>query len=124
MSFTKKDRTIQSKSGKTSPELSPSVLSEALALALKEEFGALASSVKTVARLTNSNERAVRNWFDGKNSPSADNLVILMRHSDQILRTVLELADRRDLVLAVGLSGLRTQLVDVLAAIDNAQRED
>jgi len=121
MSFTKKDRTFQSNSGKTFPKLSPTVLSEALAMALKVEFGALASSIKTVARLTNSNERAVRNWFDGKNSPSADNLVVLMQHSDQILRTVLELAGRRDLVLAVGLSGLRAQLVGVLTAIDNAQ---
>ncbi|MBA3054269.1 MAG: hypothetical protein FP826_04900 [Sphingomonadales bacterium] len=121
MSFTEKDRKLRSKPGNSFPELSPSTLSAALALALKTEFGALASSVKTVARLTNSNERAVRNWFDGKNSPSADNLVILMHHSDQILRTVLELADRRDLVLAVGLSGLRAQLVDVLAAIDSAQ---
>ncbi|WP_156843193.1 hypothetical protein [Novosphingobium aquimarinum] len=121
MSFTEKDRKLRSKSGNSFPELSPSSLSAALALALKAEFGALASSVKTVARLTNSNERAVRNWFEGKNSPSSDNLVVLMRHSDQILRTVLELADRRDLVLAVGLSGLRAQLVDVLAAIDNAQ---
>ncbi|MDG5749163.1 hypothetical protein P8Q88_13360 [Qipengyuania sp. XHP0207] len=121
MSFTKKDRSLQSKSGKTFPELSPSALSEALALALKQEFGALPSSVKTVAKLTSSNERAVRNWFDGKNSPSADNLVILMRHSDQILRTVLELADRRDLMLAVGLAGLRAQLVDVLSAIDEVQ---
>ncbi|MDC7812786.1 hypothetical protein [Sphingomonas koreensis] len=121
MSFTEKDRKLRSTPGNSFPELSPSTLSAALALALKTEFGALASSVKTVARLTNSNERAVRNWFDGKNSPSADNLVILMRHSDQIVRTVLELADRRDLVLAVGLSGLRAQLVDVLAAIDSAQ---
>lgn len=63
----------------------------------------------------------MRNWFDGKNSPSSDNLVVLVRHSDQILRTVLELVDRRDLVLAVGLSGLRAQLLDVLAAIDHAQ---
>jgi tRNA A37 threonylcarbamoyladenosine synthetase subunit TsaC/SUA5/YrdC len=118
MSFAKKDRSLQSDSGKTFPELTPSKLSAALAKALKQEFGALASSVKTVAKLTNSNERAVRKWFDGKNSPSADNLIVLMRHSDQILRTVLELADRRDLVLAVGLSGLRAQLVDVLSAID------
>ena len=121
MSFTKNDRTIQSKSGKTFPKLSPSALSEALAQALKEEFGALPSSVKTVAKLMNSNDRAVRNWFEGKNSPSADNLIVLMRHSDQILRMVLELADRRDLVLAVGLTGLRAQLVDVLSAIDGMQ---
>ncbi|GAA5056417.1 hypothetical protein GCM10023208_21130 [Erythrobacter westpacificensis] len=118
MSFTKKDRNVQSKSGKTFPEMSSSSLGEVLALALKKEFGAVASSVKTVARLTNSNERAVRNWFDGKNSPSADNLVVLLRHSDQVLAVVLELADRRDLVVAVGLSSLRAQLVDVVAAID------
>jgi len=36
------------------------------------------------------------------------------------MSTVLKLAHRRDLVLAVGLLGLRAQLVDVLAAIDNA----
>ncbi|MEZ5696227.1 MAG: hypothetical protein R3E18_07270 [Sphingomonadaceae bacterium] len=70
--------------------------------------------------MTNSNERAVQ-VVRRQNCPSADNLVILMRHSDQILRAVLELADRRDLVLAVRLSGLRAQLVDVLEAIDNTQ---
>jgi len=63
----------------------------------------------------------VRNWFEGKNGPSADNLVILMRHSSHVLKTVLELADRPDLVLAVGLTGLREQLVGMLAAIDKAR---
>lgn len=61
---------------------------------------------------------AVRNWFEGKNSPSGENLVILMRHSDLVLRTMLSLADRQDLVLAIGLASLRRQLVDAVAAID------
>lgn len=43
-----------------------------------------------------------------------------MRHSNRVLKTVLELADRPDLVLSVGLTGLREQLVDMLAAIDKA----
>ena len=71
-----------------------------------------------MAQLTSSNERAVRNWFEAKNAPSAENLVILMRHSDLVLRTVLALADRQDLVVAIGLAGLRRQLVDAVAAID------
>jgi hypothetical protein len=43
----------------------------AIALALKAEFGATSSALKTVAQLTRSNERAVRNWLEGKNGPSA-----------------------------------------------------
>ena len=116
MSFTKKDRKIQSESGKTFPAITPESLAHVIAAALRAEFGATPSSVKTVARLTHSNERAVRNWFDGKNGPSADNLVILMRHSNIVLK-----ADRPDLVLAVGILGLREQLVDVVAAIDKAR---
>jgi hypothetical protein len=76
------------------------------------------SALKTVAQLTRSNERAVRNWFQGKNGPSGANLVILMRHSDRVLTTVLELADRRDLVMAVELTGLRQRLIDAVAEID------
>lgn len=121
MSFTKKDRKIQSESGKTFPAITAESLANAIAASLRAEFGATPSSVKTVARLTHSNDRAVRNWFDGKNGPSAENLVVLMRHSTIVLKTVLELADRPDLVLAVGILGLREQLVDVVAAIDKAR---
>lgn len=121
MSFTKKDRKIQSESGKTFPAITPDALAQAIAAALRAEFGATPSAVKTVARLTHSNERAVRNWFDGKNGPSSDNLVVLMRHSTIVLKAVLEMADRPDLVLAVGILGLREQLVDVVAAIDKAR---
>ena len=61
----------------------------------------------------------MRNWLKGKNGPSGSNLVILMRHSDRVLRTVLELADRRDLVLAAELTGLRQRLIDAVAEIDS-----
>jgi len=121
MSFTKNDRKIQSESGKTFPKISQQTLTSAVSMALRAEFEATPSAMKTVARLTNSNERAVRNWFESKNAPSADNLVILMKHSTHVLKAVLELADRPDLVLAVGLKGLREQLVDAVAAIDKAR---
>lgn len=119
MSFSKKDRKLQSKIGQTFPaSIRDEPLAVAIAAALKEEFGNTPSALKTIARLTRSNERAVRNWLEGKNSPSAENLVILMRNSDLILRTVLALADRHDLVVAARLAGLRRQLMDAVAAID------
>jgi hypothetical protein len=119
MSRRKNDWKFQSESGKTFRDLDAEGFVRAIALALKAEFGSMPSALKTVAQLTHSNERAVRNWFEGKNGPSGANLVILMRHSDHVLRTVLELADRRDHVLAVGLSGLRQRLIDAIAEIDN-----
>jgi hypothetical protein len=119
MSFSEKDRKLQFKSGKTFPAaVSAEPLAQVIAAALKAEFGSTPSALKTVAQLTRSNERAVRNWFDGKNGPSGENLVILMRHSDLVLKMVLGLADRQDLVVAVGLASLRRQLVDAVAAID------
>ena len=106
MSRRKNDRKFQSTSRKTFQEVDTEGFVKAIALALKAEFGATPSALKTVAQLTHSNERAVRNWFDEKNGPSGANLVTLMRHSDRVLRTVLELADQRDLVLAVELTRL------------------
>lgn len=119
MSFSEKDRKLQSKTGNSFPiPIAAESLASAIAAALKEEFGNTPSALKTIARLTRSNERAVRNWFEGKNSPSAENLVILMRNSELILHTVLALADRNDLVVTVKLEGLRRQLMDAVAAID------
>jgi hypothetical protein len=57
--------------------------------------------------------------LEGKNGPTGSNLVILMRQSDRVLGTVLELADRRDLVLAAELTGLRQRLIDAVAEIDS-----
>jgi hypothetical protein len=119
MSRRKNDRTFQSESGKTFQDLDTEGFVRAIALALKAEIGATPSALKTVAQLTHSNERAVRNWLEGKNGPSGSNLVILMRHSDRVLKTVLGLADRRGLILAVGLTGLRQRLIDAVAEIDS-----
>jgi hypothetical protein len=124
MSRRKSDRKFQAESGKTFQDLDTEGFVRAIALALKAEFGATPSALKTVAQLTHSNERAVRNWLEEKNGPSGANLVILMRHSDRVLSTVLELADRRDLVLAVGLTGIRKRLIDAIAEIDNLQLKE
>src|SRR5271163_523715 len=104
MSRPKNDRKFQSESGKTFQDLDTKGFVSAIAIALKAEFGATPSALKTLAQLTHSNERAARNWLEGENGPSGSNLVTLMRHSDRVLRAVLELADRRDLVLAADLT--------------------
>ena len=106
MSRPKNDRKFQSESGKTFQDLDTESFVRAIAGALKADFGATPSALKTVAQLTHSNERTVRNWLEGKNGPTG------------VLGTVLELADRRDLGLAVGLTSLRARLIDAVAEID------
>lgn len=119
MSLSENDRKLRSKSGKTfHEEITSASFAGVVAAALKTEFGGTPSSMKTVSQLTRSNERAVRNWFDGKNGPSGENLVILMRHSDLVLKAILGLAERQDLVVAIGFASLRRQLVDAVATID------
>lgn len=125
MSPTQKDRKVRSESGRsflqrTALELEPS-FAEALADALRRDFGGTPGAVKKVVRLTRANERAVRNWFEAKNAPSSENLVILMRHSDEVLEAVLRLADRQDLVAARKLSAAREKLEEMLAMIDEIQ---
>lgn len=125
MSPTQKDRKVRSNSGRSflqSPPLDaePS-FPEAIADALRREFGGTPGAVKKVVRLTRANERAVRNWFEAKNAPSGENLVILMRRSDEVLEAVLRLADRQDLVAARKLSAAREKLEEMLAMIDGIQ---
>lgn len=125
MSPTQKDRKLRSDSGRSILRLAlleaePS-FAETIADALRREFGGAPGAVKNVVRLTRANERAVRNWFEAKNAPSGENLVILMRLSDEVLETVLRLADRQDLVAARKLSAARGKLEEMLAMIDDLQ---
>jgi len=60
----------------------------------------------------------VRNWFDGRNGPSGEHLVTLMRSSTAVLETVLGLAGRQDLATVVLVQDARRRLVTILAALD------
>lgn len=125
MSPTQKDRKVRSDSGRSFLQRPPSDpepgFAEAVADALRQEFGGTPGAVKKVVRLTRANERAVRNWFEAKNAPSGENLVILMRHSDEVLEAILRLADRQDLVAARKLAAAREKLAEMLAMIDDIQ---
>lgn len=126
MSLTKKDRKIRSISGKDLPSGDGGIIgsgrfAEVIADALRREFGGTRSAVKSVAGLTGANERAVKNWFDAKNGPSGEALVSLIRHSDEVLESVLLLAGRGELVAAKKLVDARQKLNDMIAIIDELQ---
>ena len=125
MSPTQKDRNLQSDSGRSIPlpdeKGDPPSFPEMIAEALRRQYGGNPAAVKVVVRLTRANERAVKNWFDAKNGPSGENLVSLLRHSDEVLETVLALAGRQDLIIARKLTGAREKLKEMLAMIDDLQ---
>jgi len=123
-SFTKNDRKVQSKKLKNfSQEVGydRTPFAVAIAAALVTDFGASPSAVKRVARLASANERAVRNWFEAKNSPSGENLIGLIRHSDAVLSAILTLAGRGPLNGSDHLASVRRHAVELLAEIDRPQ---
>lgn len=125
MSPTQKDRNLRSESGRSLPPAGdseePPAFPQLIAEALRREFGGTPAAVKVVVRLTRANERAVKNWFSAKNGPSGENLVSLLRHSDEVLESVLQMAGRQDLIVARKLTGAREKLREMLAMIDQLQ---
>ena len=73
------------------------------------------------ALVTGSNERAVRNWFSAQNGPSGENLIDLIRHSDEVLETVLLMAGRTDLAKAKKLGDTRRKLQEMLTLLDEIE---
>ena len=75
-------------------------------------------SVKTVMAYTGAGERTVKNWFEGKNGPNGENLVELVRHSDEVLETLLLMAGREDILAGKLLIDAGDQLVEMLEIIN------
>jgi hypothetical protein len=130
MSRTKKDRKIQPESGNIIPRprfegpLGSDRFAKIVSEALRREFDGTHSSVKMVVRLTNANERAVKNWFLAKNAPSGVFLIALMRHSDEILEACLALAGREELLTTKKVIDVKRQLEDVLEKMNRLQKAD
>lgn len=68
----------------------------------RERFGAALAEIasrcryqqKHLARMTGANVKTVANWLSGANAPSGEHLVHLIREEDEVLFTVLAMADR------------------------------
>lgn len=122
MSFSRNDRNLRAGDGNRFP-IDPSADTEAtfaaaIADALRRDFGAAPAHAKHIARLTGANLRTVQNWLQARNGPSGSALIVLMRHSDEVMSAVLLLSDRHDLhqsaLLDKRLSQLRVAMLAVL----------
>lgn len=69
----------------------------AIAAALRHELGGGGRAIKTIMRWTGASGRTARYWLAGDRGPDGWHLILLARHSDEVLRVVLSLA-RRDLL--------------------------
>ena len=96
----------------------------AIAETLNEAFGGTGKSVKTVVSFTGAGERTVKNWFEGKNGPNGENLVELIRHSDEVLEALLMMAGREEILAGKILVDARRKLAEMLETIDELHRED
>ena len=125
MSFENKGRKIRPVSGKTFLRSSGTVanydgynFSAVISQTLRETFGGTRMSIKSVMAYTGAGERTVKNWFAGKNGPNGKNLVELVRHSDEVLETLLLIAGREDILAGKLLIDAHDKLVEMLEIID------
>lgn len=118
MSPSKMDRTFRTDRGQDFPIQDGLTFAEHVANALEAGFGQDPSRIKRVSRLTDTNERTVKNWFLALNAPSGESLLALMRHSPEVLHLVLRLAGHEELVLAARVTAARSQLREALSTLD------
>lgn len=131
MSFRKKVRKFRPVSGKAFPRSSgrleisdgydfKTVISETL----REAFGRSGRSIKTVMAYTGAGERTVKNWFEGKNAPNGENLVTLVRHSDEVLEALLLMAGREDILAGKLLVDARDRLAEMVKIVDELRTDE
>ena len=133
MSFPKKGKSFPKK-GKSFPKrdgnggsdfsLDDHAFAMKIASALKAELKDRNSRAKLVAGWTGANERTVKNWISGRYAPSGRHLVVLAKHSDQVLNAILVMADRQDLLLARKVGDLRRRVLELAVIIGQPGTED
>ncbi len=72
-------------------------IANAVARALRQEYGELTSAVKWIGRKTGAHPRAIKNWYEARNAPNSVHLLLLARSSATVLRVLMELIERADL---------------------------
>lgn len=93
-------------------------LARAVAAALRSELGSTHQAIKTVMRWTGASERTVKHWFAGTHAPSGEHFVVLVRHSDEVLKMFLILAKRNSTIVAAKLADLRRHLLETVKYIE------
>ncbi len=95
------------------------VYREAIATALRAEFGGSHHTVKTVMQWTGANERTVKNWLSAKGGPRGEHLICLLRYSEKVLEVVMQLSKREQIVAGKAILDARNMLADVVKKIDS-----
>jgi len=90
----------------------------AVAAALRRDYGLRGHAIKSIAAETNANLRAVKNWYEGRNAPNGEFLILLCRHSDEVLETVLLLAGRPELVQRMKMMDAKRKVREILTLLD------
>jgi hypothetical protein len=118
-SFPKKGKSFPKKGGDGGSNFSPDdrAFAMKIASALRTELKDRSSRAKLVAGWTGANERTVKNWISGRYAPSGRHLVVLAQYSDQVLNTILSMADRQDLLLAGKAEDLRRKVLELAAIV-------
>lgn len=106
------------RNGSRGEDISAASVAEEIAMALCRELGQSGAAIKTAARWTGASERTAKNWFAGRYGPSGEHLVALVRHSDEVLVTLLTLAGRGDLAVLGTLAGLRARVCEMLVVLN------
>ena len=94
-----------------------------IATALKRELGGSHRAIKTLMKWSGVSERTAKKWLDGTNAPSGENLVALMKNSNEVMTVVLELAEREEQKCAFQLHELRARLVNLISSLDEMLEE-
>jgi hypothetical protein len=117
MSFPKKGKSFPKNggNGKSHVGLDDRAFAMKIAAALHSELKDRNSRAKLIAGWTGANERTVKNWILGRYAPCGRHLVVLARHSDQVLDAILSMADRQDLLLARKVVDLRRTVFELAA---------
>lgn len=89
-----------------------------IAEALRAELGTSARATKTVMHWTGASDRAAKYWLSGVRGPDGRHLVLLARHSDTVLHSLLQMAHRDAYELAIELGAARAALMRAMAVID------
>lgn len=69
-------------------------------------------------RWTGVSERTAKYWLSGEKGPSGENLVVLLGQSEEVLKSVLQLAGRDQLAATNQLIATREDLLNALNAVD------
>lgn len=128
MSLANGDRKIQSVLAKPFPSqarerIGAGRFAEEISAALRLDYGNTHAAVKIIVGLTGANARTAKNWLEARNGPNGESLVVLCRHSDRVLATVLALAGRDRLLRLKAISDARSKLREILAHLEQIEEQ-